>query len=271
VIAKVVRAIRQVIAVDAEQRVQGLDFDIELLHQSNRHRSQVRQAPANSHLRQPAMFVAGCLPEQCKLTKQSLRKIVASRFACASHGHRGAPIFITPRQLPGGHQAAVTHECDTRRGLVQGDVRLVPTGDGKRLSQARETQESFCRRDNRVNPGLCREEWRERSRDVLSSGQGEHHRLTIGPGYCRRRAGNVSESPLRIDALVPGDVERLSTHSLVRTIRHDDLSMFGTSTPDNDGDGSAREPGKPPVRLGALPRQDLIRTHTGRRCPARVD
>jgi hypothetical protein len=271
-VAKIVGLVGQTIGIDTEERVQGLDLDVESLHQGDRHRPQFGKAPANRYLREGAVSLADRRQLLRELVNQPCRQIVASGFAGSGrHRGRAAPVFITPRQLACTKQGTISNECEACHGPIHRNVGFDPPGNRKRLARAREAQERFCRRDDRSNFRACRDDRRQRRRDLLASREDKHHGLAVGVLDGGRGGGEISERALRVQTIRPGRGQCLGAHPLIRTIPDKHLTMLGASAPDNDRDGAALHRGEVTIGFGPRRRQDRVGADTGGRRTAGFD
>ena len=104
--------------VDAEQRVERLDLDVELLHQPDGHAAELGQAAADADLRQRVRPRG--LPREKPSISSARRRAISSR--CAAVFRRRSS--IAPVELAGRQQQTVPHQRDGRRRLLERDVRL---------------------------------------------------------------------------------------------------------------------------------------------------
>jgi hypothetical protein len=142
---------RQAFDVDAEQRVEGLDLDVEPLHQRHRHRPQIRKATANRHLHDGLDVRTDGRQKFRQLIHEPGSEIIAPLEAVRRRFRRRVFTLVPPRQLACGEQRAVANERDARSGCVQGDIRLDRARHGKRLPRSRQPEERVGGRADRSN------------------------------------------------------------------------------------------------------------------------
>ena len=258
--------------VNPEERVERLDFDVEALHQRDRHGPQIREAAANRDLRHVTSLSADCCQEFRELVDEPGRKIVAPRhFRVLSNGGHVGRILISPRQLARAEQRAIPYEREARDGGIESDVRLDPAGHRDCLSRSSQAQKGVGWGDERSNADASLDERPERGRHLVRIGEREHYSPAIYAFDRRRHRRDIGDRAARVHPRVPGRRQSFGPHRFVGTVGHDDLPVIASNTPHDDRDRPAGERRKLPVDLRTRRWQDGMRPHTRDRRAARHD
>jgi hypothetical protein len=119
-IAKLVGPFGHARRVDAEQRIERFDFDVESLHQRHRHAAQVGHAAAHAYLSDGARRHTDVRKKLAEFLREPRGDVLA-----APHFRRSLSIDeVSPGQLTTGDQRAAAVHGDARRIFLDGNVRL---------------------------------------------------------------------------------------------------------------------------------------------------
>jgi hypothetical protein len=240
--------------INPKQRIERLDFDIELLHQSDGHAAEFREATTDAYLRQHVRTRGARGEKPFDLVGQALRNLLAGQ-------RDSSPILITPRQLAGRQQQTVPYQCDRGSRLLDSHVRFnsfgrceLPSHSGERHQRKGGCDDGLHLDTLGGQPSRCGHEARR--------GRERHNHRTRGCSLCTARREDVRHPAARFHSGALHFRDGVTTHSVERPVRDHGMAMVGLQPPHDSSGGLPPNSRELAARLCALARQTPERADT---------